>query len=110
MDADQLMPAYSLYVNTKVNEYIQGDIDFNSIAVLFLNLILKNIIILYIKKLIAQPKAFDFNFHHKPLMMPYDPKFKVGMGYDIENNEQRASPYILEKLLSGATSSISEEG
>lgn len=71
------MPAYSLYINTKVNEYIQGDIDFNKIA----------------------PKTFEFNFHHKPLMMPYDPKVKLGMGYDIENNEQRASPYILEKLL-----------
>jgi len=32
---EKLMPAYSLYINTKVNEYVEGNLDLDSLEVDF---------------------------------------------------------------------------
>lgn len=40
----------------------------------------------------------ELSHDDSPTLLPYEPYFKVGMGYNLNDNSMRASPFISEIL------------
>ncbi len=41
-----------------------------------------------------QVKSFNLNPHANGVIMPYDPRLKMAIGYDIAENIARSNPFV----------------